>query len=81
MSDAHCFESTVHGLESVTFMIARYSTFEAIFMRKSSVVHAEIRSKLTSLYAQILAFLANSVNYFRQSTASECADSVSGRPS
>jgi hypothetical protein len=72
VSDNQCFESTVHGLESVTCMITRYAAFEVLYMGRGSLVRAELQSKLTNLYARILTFLAHGVAYFRQNTAREC---------
>lgn len=32
VTDSHCFESTIQGLESVSLLIARYTAFEALYL-------------------------------------------------
>lgn len=76
MTDQHCFESTVHGLELISLIIARYAVFEALYMRKASLVDVGLESELANLYTKILIFLANGVKYFNQSTAGESDSSV-----
>lgn len=74
MTDNHCFESTIRGLESVTFIIARYGAFEALNMRRGSLVYDRLQSELTNLYTKILIFLANAVKYFSKSAAGELVE-------
>ncbi|KAK2784599.1 hypothetical protein FQN53_008426 [Emmonsiellopsis sp. PD_33] len=76
LNDHHCFESTIHGLESVSLMITRYAAFEALYMRRGSLVSSELQTKLIGLYTKILIFLANGVKYFSQSAAVRMLKSV-----
>ncbi|KAK2804368.1 hypothetical protein FQN50_006659 [Emmonsiellopsis sp. PD_5] len=76
LNDHHCFESTIHGLESVSLMITRYAAFEALYLRRGSLVSSELQTKLIGLYTKILIFLANGVKYFSQSAAVRMLKSV-----
>ncbi|OQE87185.1 hypothetical protein PENNAL_c0020G03071 [Penicillium nalgiovense] len=79
VSDRHCFESTVHGLESVSLLIARYAAFEALYLQKGSAIQAELHRGLTDLYTRILTFLAHGIQYFGQPTAKRVVKSVFGK--
>ncbi|OQE36718.1 hypothetical protein PENCOP_c011G03058 [Penicillium coprophilum] len=76
MSEKHCFESTIHGLESVSLLIARYAAFESLYPQKGSHIQVHLQSTLTSLYGKILVFLADGIQYFNQSSASRFVKSV-----
>lgn len=76
VSDNHCFESTVHGLESVSLLISRYAAFEALYLQKGSTIQADLQRGLTNLYARILTFLAHGIQYFSQPTAIRLVKSV-----
>ncbi len=52
-------------------MIARYAAIEILYLKQGSAVYAELQNRVTSLYCEILAFLANSVKYFNEATAGE----------
>lgn len=71
VSDTHCFESTVEGLERISHLMARYAAFEALYTRGGLVVYNELQSRLKSLYVEILSFLVKGMNYFSQSSTSE----------
>jgi N-terminal domain of NWD NACHT-NTPase/AAA domain len=69
VSDRQCFESTIHGLEYVSLLIARYAAFEALYLQAGSAeVQVELEHGLTTLYTRILSFLAHGIQYFRQPT-------------
>ncbi|KAJ9273834.1 hypothetical protein DTO212C5_113 [Paecilomyces variotii] len=68
VSDRTCFESTIHGLEFVSLLIARYAAFEVLYLKTASRVQAELERGLVKLYARILTFLAYGIQYFGQST-------------
>lgn len=76
VSDRQCFESTVHSLESVSLLIARYAAFEALYLQKGPSIRAELHRGLTDLYARILVFLAQGIQYFNQPTAVRLMKSV-----
>lgn len=76
VSDRHCFESTVHRLESVSLLITRHAAFEALYLQKGSSIRAELQRGLTGLYTQILTFLARGIQYFSQPTAIRLVKSV-----
>ncbi|KAJ6122429.1 hypothetical protein N7512_004894 [Penicillium capsulatum] len=76
MNDSHCFEATIVGLETVSRMIARYVAFESIYLQRTSAVKSQLQDGIVHLYTRMLAFLANSIRYFDQSTAKRLAKSV-----
>ncbi|OQE31088.1 hypothetical protein PENFLA_c002G03105 [Penicillium flavigenum] len=78
VSDRHCFESTVHGLESVSLLIARYAAFEALYLQRGTAIQADLQRELTGLYTRILTFLAHGIQYFGQPAAKRMVKSVFG---
>ncbi|KAJ6086758.1 hypothetical protein N7467_005672 [Penicillium canescens] len=76
MSDSICFESTIHGLEVASRMIVRYTAFESIYTQRTSALQRELKSRLVGLYAQILQFLGNAVEYFNRSATTRLVKSV-----
>ncbi|KAJ6180539.1 hypothetical protein N7519_011000 [Penicillium mononematosum] len=78
VSDRHCFESTVHGLESVSLLIARYAAFEALYLQRGSAIQADLQRGLTGLYTRILTFLAHGIQCFGQPAAKRMVKSVFG---
>jgi hypothetical protein len=76
MSDSICFESTIHGLEVTSRVITRYAAFQPLYMQRTSALQSELKSRLVSLYTQILHFLGNAVEYFSQSAMTRLVKSA-----
>jgi hypothetical protein len=70
VDDKQCREATIQGLEAVTSILARCSAIEHLYL-PNSIIHKEVDKKIVTLYAQILTLLAESIKYFRVSTASQ----------
>lgn len=71
VDDKQCRESTIHGIETVTHILARYAVVEKLYLRPASLVRKEFDNKLVALYAQILTLLSKSIGFFKESTASQ----------
>lgn len=71
VSDSRVFGTTVSGLETVSHLITRYAKFERVYLQRDAQAFAEIELFLTTLYAELLTFLAKAIKYFKTSTGGE----------
>ena len=69
VSDVQIFGATLENLEIISRLIAQYSEFERLYLQASLGVNIPLEAALTRLYAKILVFLANAVQYFHQGSA------------
>ncbi|KAJ5374307.1 hypothetical protein N7517_006313 [Penicillium concentricum] len=46
MADSICFESTIHGLEVTSRMIARYAAFEPLYTKRTSGIQSQLKGRL-----------------------------------
>ena len=65
MSDTHLFGFMVEGLETTSHLITRYAIFENVYTQRQTAASAELELALTSLYAEVLIFLARAKKYFQ----------------
>lgn len=59
----------VEGVENITNLVARYSTFEAVYLKNQGPGTEQLKTSLVALYASILTYLGKTYHYFAQSTA------------
>lgn len=72
LKDSSVFGSTVSGLETVSHLVTQYAEFERAYMQRATHGIAQIEPLLTSLYAEILMFLAKAKKYFQMPTGGKC---------
>ncbi|KAL8833023.1 MAG: hypothetical protein Q9170_004569 [Blastenia crenularia] len=68
VSDTNIFASTVLGLETISHLITRYAIWEHVHKHRNTVASAELEPLLTSVYTEILIFLARAKKYFQTPT-------------
>jgi hypothetical protein len=70
VQDVETFVATADNLETITRIMACFRAFEHYYLRQrsGSMVQVSIERALTTLYANILEFLARTIRYYRTST-------------
>ncbi len=76
ISDFQTFGAMLEGMEKSVNIIARYSTFEKIYLPGTWDASPQLSSALTKLYASILVYLANAKKYYTQRFVARVARSV-----
>ncbi|KAK2753368.1 hypothetical protein FQN55_003497 [Onygenales sp. PD_40] len=76
INDSQIFGAMIEGLEMVAHLIARYSLFEALYLRIHSPATARLRRSIVTVYAAILMFLGKPLHYYGKSAANRFAKSL-----
>ncbi|KAJ0299460.1 hypothetical protein Brms1b_013115 [Colletotrichum noveboracense] len=67
VSEVQLFGAMADGLENTARMLVRYRVFESLYLRGSgSETELKLKEALTLLYAEILVFLSNAINFYRE---------------
>lgn len=73
VNDIELYGAMTIGLEIISRLITRYKEFELLYLSRKSSIQPVLQEVLTSLYAEVLIYLARTVDFFSEKTFSKCS--------